>query len=256
MRTILAEFVPDVVFHLAGSSSVPESVAHPAQDLRANLVPTLGLLETFKNHASAALLVFASSAAVYGEPTYLPVDEEHPTRPTSPYGISKLCAERYVSLYAQLYGLRTVCVRLFSIYGPGHKKQVVYDLIQKLSGRDPEPLWGDGTQVRDLLYVSDAVSALMTVACQGHSNGAVYNICSGQGVSVLDLETELRSLLHNPASPGYRDCSRPGDPQRWIGSGARIHALGSYPKVSLQEGLSRTIDWVINSHAHSGAQSR
>jgi UDP-glucose 4-epimerase len=129
MRTMLDDFAPDVIFHLAGNSSVPQSLLHPARDLQSNLMPTLRLLENLKNRSSAPLLVFASSAAVYGEPSYVPVDEQHPTCPTSPYGVSKLRAEQYITVYSELYGIRAVLLRLFPVYGPGQRKQIVYDLM-------------------------------------------------------------------------------------------------------------------------------
>src|SRR5262245_46487198 len=150
----------DFIFHLAARAYAAGSVETPYLDFSANLGATLDLLERLRALRSSARLVFASSAAVYGHPAKLPIEEADVTVPVSPYGVSKLAAERYVAVYAQLYGLRAASLRLFSVYGPGQPKQVVYDLFRKLHHSPHELLvLGDGSQVRDLVFVADVVRA-------------------------------------------------------------------------------------------------
>src|SRR5207245_6312022 len=119
-----------------------------------------------------------------------------PTRPLSPYGVSKLAAERFVFVYAAIYGIRAVSVRLFSSYGPRQRKQVIYDLIIKVRSRSSSvPLVGDGTQVRDLIYVSDAVEGMLLVASRGLHDGSAYNLCSGVGITISKLAEEVSTML-------------------------------------------------------------
>jgi UDP-glucose 4-epimerase len=242
---------PHVIFHLAGYAYAAGSVDEPVCDMNGNLVSTFELLEALRSIRFSGLLVYASSAAVYGEPQSLPMTEEHPTHPISPYGVSKLAAERYVSVYSSLYHIPAVAVRSFSIYGPRQRKQVVYDLITKMRNHAPATLLGDGTQIRDLIYISDAVEAMLLTARRGLPDGSVYNLCSGMGTSIKQLAEEVSEILHVNTSIQFSGERRGGDPECWIGSSAKIESLGFTPEVSLSEGLRRTIDWHLK-YSHGG----
>jgi len=236
---------PEVIFHLAGNAYAAGSVVDPARDMLANLASTFRLLEALRALRFSGIFVFASSAAIYGEPRYLPVDENHPACPISPYGVSKLATERYVSVYATLYSVRAVSIRLFSLYGPRQRKQVVYDLITKLRGQDSRLLLGDGSQIRDLVYVSDAVEAMLMVSERGIHDGSVYNLCSGVGITIRQLAEEVSAMLDVHVPIQFSGEKRPGDPDCWIGSPAKLADLGLVPQMPLCDGLRRTIDWFL-----------
>lgn len=241
---VLSEKQYDYIFHLAANAYVPPSLERPDWDYEINLGSTFRLLEALRGMRWSGKLIYASSAAVYGDPVVMPICEDNPTTPISPYGVAKLAAERYVAVYSQLYGLRAASLRLFSVYGPRQRKQVVYDLIGKIR-RDPSKLfiYGDGTQVRDFNYVEDTVRAAIIVAERGTLRGEVYNVASGQECSIEELARTLCRVLGVRPQFVYSGAVRPGDTDRWIANIGRLKAIGYQASVSLEEGLRRVVHW-------------
>jgi UDP-glucose 4-epimerase len=244
-RHFLADEAPfDYIFHLAARAYAADSVNAPREDFTTNLVATVDLLDQLRALGRSTRLVFASSAAVYGNPAKLPVEESDITIPISPYGVSKLAAERYVAVYASLYGLSAASLRLFSVYGPYQTKQVVYDFFAKLrASPDKLIIYGDGTQVRDLVYVADVARAFMVVAAHGRADGFAYNVAGGVGVSTAELADQLISIQGADAAIVYTGANRPGDPERWLGSSDALAALGWTPRYNLRDGLRTTAAW-------------
>lgn len=229
------------VFHLAANSYIPPSVANPAFDFHANLQNSFALLEALRQTANAPGLVNVSSAAVYGNPVRLPIRETDPTIPIAPYGVSKLAAERYVAVYSLLYGLRAVSVRLFSIYGPRQRKQVVYDLFCKLQ-TNPKRLeiLGDGSQARDFTYVQDVVQALILVATAAPNHGEVYNVASGTTHTIAELAEACCRVSGLRPEIVYTGQIRPGDAERWTVDISLLRQLGFDPRTDLDTALSET----------------
>lgn len=235
----------DYLFHLAGRAYAADSVDAPAADFEANLSITLRILELLRASRPATHLVFASSAAVYGEPAKLPIEEGDPTVPVSPYGVAKLAAERYVAVYARLYGLAATSLRLFSVYGPRQRKQVVYDLLMRLRESPRElVVRGDGTQARDLVYVDDAATAFMVAGARGSREGAVYNVATGTATSIAELARLIVETQGLTAALRFTGAGRPGNPERWVGSSAALAALGWAPRQALRAGLEETARWL------------
>jgi UDP-glucose 4-epimerase len=239
----------DYVFHLAARAYAAASVQAPYDDFAANLWATVNLLELLRAESRPPHLVFASSAAVYGNPATLPIGEDAPLVPLSPYGVSKLAAERYVAVYAQLYGIPAASLRLFSVYGPGQRKQVVYDLFARLH-ESPQLLTvlGDGSQVRDLVFVGDVVRAFMVIAARGRRDGFAYNVASGVGTSTAELARRIVQIQGTAARIVFTGATRPGDPERWLGRCEALAALGAAPVTPLSEGLQLTADWFNQAH--------
>jgi UDP-glucose 4-epimerase len=234
----------DYIFHLAGHAYAASSVSDPLGDFTSNLVATIDLLEELRAVRYPGRLVFASSAAVYGNPIRVPIEASDSAVPISPYGVSKLAAERYVAVYARLYDLPAASLRLFSVYGPGQTKQVVYDLLTKLQASPRElHLLGDGTQVRDFVYVADVARAFIVVAVRGRRDGAVYNVASGIGTSTADLARTIVDLQGADAALTFAGAVRAGDPERWVGDNRDLAALGGAPRVTLRDGLRATAAW-------------
>jgi len=241
----------DAIFHLAGASYVPPSVDDPFSDLRNNAEVTLQVLEAVRNFSPTTRLVYTSSAAVYGNPEKLPISENHPLVPVSPYGVSKLAAESYVSLYARLHSLRTASLRLFSVYGPGQHKQVVFDLVAKLNVNPKElEVYGTGYEIRDFIYVDDVVSAAILVITQGDLRGEEYNVASGEGTSIHELVETILSVMEMRPQIHYTGHVRPGDALRWIADISRLSSVGFTPSVSLHEGTKRVVNWYIHQWSH------
>lgn len=234
----------DVVFHLAANSYIPPSVENPAYDYAANLESTFRLLEVLRTAERSPRLVNTSSAAVYGNPARRPIRESDPTVPISPYGVSKLAAERYVAVYSQLYALRCSSVRLFSVYGPRQRKQVVYDLLDRLSqNANRLEVIGDGTQERDFTYVEDVAAALIAVAECAPAKGEVFNVASGTSHSIAQLVDGLCEVLGSHPERAYTGSVRPGDADRWSVDTSTLRKLGYEARTPLLRGLENTREW-------------
>ena len=235
----------DAVFHLASTAYVPPSIDDPYFDFDNNAHGTIKLLEAMRcSDNGKSVFIVASSAAVYGDPMTLPIDEQAPLDPISPYGISKLTMERYVATYARHYGLRAASLRLFSAYGPRQRKQVVYDFIRKLARR-PEALeiLGDGRQERDLVFAEDVARAALEVSRSGKLEGEVYNVATGVSCTTLDLAHKVAAAMDLDPRLEYTGKVRAGDPDRWQADISRLQALGFQPAVDLDEGVRRTVAW-------------
>ncbi|OGO06383.1 MAG: hypothetical protein A2Y73_07930 [Chloroflexi bacterium RBG_13_56_8] len=232
------------VFHLAANAYIPISVENPVLDFQINLHNTLMLLEAMRGTASAPRLLNVSSAAVYGNPARLPIQETDPIMPISPYGVSKLAGERYAAVYSQIYGLRATSVRLFSVYGPRQRKQVVYDLLRKLR-TDPTRLevLGNGLQARDFAYVLDVVQAMMLVAAEAPAQGEVYNVASGTTYTIAELVSAWCKVCGLSPEVAYTGHIRPGDAEEWVVDITRLRQLGFKARTSLEEGLAIIEDW-------------
>jgi UDP-glucose 4-epimerase len=234
----------DAVFHMVGTGSVPRSLEHPLGDLTANAGAVLALLEQLRDLPRPPLLVYLSSAAVYGESIGGPMGEDHPLRPVSPYGISKYAGEQYVRLYRRLYGLPSVTARPFSVYGPGQRKLVVYDLLRRLeAGESPLEIRAPAEVARDLVYGPDAARAVTRLAQHAHGDGEVYNLSSGRAVTLRELAATLIEIGGFDAQVRFTGDLRPGDPLRWEGDPTRAAALGVECATSLRTGLAATIRW-------------
>lgn len=235
----------DAIFHLAGFVYSAYSVKTPALDFNQNLVATFNLLEAIRSSGFSGRLVYASTAAVYGEPRQVPIDEETATRPISPYGASKLAAEEYIRVFSQCYGFSSAIARLFSLYGPRQKKQVVFDILCKtLLSDEPIELFGDGCEMRDFVHVNDAARALLWLADRAEIGAPIFNICSAQGITIRDLATLIVTLAdRNPERIVFTGDRRSGDPIHWIGCNKKLLGTGFSLERSLSDGLLETLEW-------------
>lgn len=225
----------DVVFHLAAQVGTTDSIHNPHYDAVTNVQGTIMLLDSCRR-VGVRRLVYSSSAAVYGAPVYLPIDEKHPTLPSSPYGLSKLTAERYCLLYGELYNLSVVALRYFNVYGPRQMSTsyaaVIPLFINRVSQNLPLIVEGDGYQTRDFVHVQDVVRANL-LAATSHFDG-VLNIGSGRATSIR----ELAALIGGPNYPIEYVPPRVGDiPYSVAAIGAAYAAIGYTPSISLEHGI-------------------
>jgi UDP-glucose 4-epimerase len=237
----------DLIFHHAAYVSAPKSVVEPQECFDINVLGTMTLLEAARR-AGAAWVVLASSAAVYGEPDRLPLSETDPTRPLSPYGVSKLVNEAYASYYTQACGLPVTALRYFNVYGPRQSPASDYAaavpifLRRLLDGR-PALIYGDGSQTRDFVFIADLVRANLMMPGYPAAAGEVFNICGGQEISILDLASAMGRLLPDAPAIEYGP-PRQGDILRSVGSPAKASAIGFQAETSLEDGLRITADWL------------
>lgn len=238
----------DLVFHLAGESSVAGSFERPEVDLAGNAGTTVGLLNAVRRSGTEPLVLLASSAAVYGDPERLPMREDDPLRPISPYGCSKLVAEAYLAAFSRL-GVRGAVLRPFSVYGPGLARQVVFDVFRRLR-REPEriELFGEPSDSRDFLFVSDAVDATLAVASATSGAAEAYNVGSGTQTTIATLVAAMAGVAGAEPAVRFTGEVGPGMPRRWQADVSRLRSLGWEPRVPLEEGLRRTERWIADHH--------
>lgn len=230
----------DVIFHIAANASVPYSVEHPDYDFETNTIGTFNILRAAAE-ANLEKVVYASSAAVYGEPKYVPINEEHPLNPISPYGASKLAGEKIGFAFKETYGVNFVAIRIFNTYGPKQPRYVMYDFFKKLKNK-PEILsvLGSGNQIRDYCYIDDMIDAFRIVAEKGDS---IYNAAGGQSTFIRDLAEYMVSKISPKTKIEYGEESWKGDIEILRADISRLERLGFKTKYSLEEGLNKFITW-------------
>ncbi|MFA4701982.1 SDR family NAD(P)-dependent oxidoreductase [Pyrococcus kukulkanii] len=248
IKEILESHSVEVVFHLAANANVPYSVKHPEYDFETNAVGTFNILKASLD-TDVKKVIYASSAAVYGEPEYTPIDEKHPLNPISPYGASKLAGERLGFAYYKTYGLPFVAMRIFNTYGPRQRRYVMYDLIQKLK-RNPKELevLGTGEQVRDYCYVKDTVRAFILAAESSKSTGEAYNIAGGNPISIKELVDLILEVmgLKGITKVHYTGQSWKGDIKTLIADISKIKKdLGFKPKYALKDGIRDLLNYLL-----------
>jgi UDP-glucose 4-epimerase len=235
----------EVVFHQGAVPSVPRSVAEPERTHAVNATGTLGVLEASRK-AGVRRVVFASSSSAYGDTPQLPKVETMPPCPLSPYALQKYAAERYCQLYHRLYGLETVALRYFNVYGPRQDPASEYAAVIPrfvtacLAGRAPV-VFGDGEQTRDFTFVADAVAANLLAADAPSAPGEVVNVAGGRRVSLNQLLAEIRSLTGATLAARHEP-ARAGDVRDSLADLGRARELLGYaPRVDLRAGLAKTI---------------
>lgn len=245
----------DVVLHHAARRAVLRSVEDPLDTDRVNTAGTLHVLQAARD-AGASRVVIASSSSVYGGQGDAPARESDAPRPKSPYAVSKLAGEHYARVFAELYGLETVVLRYFNVYGPGQRPDAPYAaviplFIRALLAGETPLVEGDGLQSRDFTFVDDVVTAnLLALRAPAHqAQGHVYNIARGRAASVLDLLRELCAITGAPFAPAFAP-ARPGDVRRSLAGVERARAhLGFHAQTGLAEGLRQTVEWFRESSA-------
>ncbi|WP_248927316.1 NAD-dependent epimerase/dehydratase family protein [Paenibacillus hamazuiensis] len=244
LGAVFSGFKPEVVIHHAAQIDVQTSIKHPSLDAEINIVGTIKLLENCREHG-VRKIVYASSAAVYGTPEYLPVDEKHPLKPLSFYGISKHTPEHYIEAFAHLYGLDFTILRYANVYGirqdPKGEGGVVSIFVDKLLSGEKPVIFGSGEQTRDFIYVKDIVSA--NIAALDRGSRGLFNISRNEQTTVTELLRIMCRQLEKPFAPEYRP-PRPGDIEHSrLDNTAALRELAWSPKYSLQEGMQETCSY-------------
>ncbi len=234
----------DVVIHAAASAYIPHSVTNPLYDFRNNLDVTVNLLETVRCMSKRPKILLFSSAAVLGECKNI-MKESDPVSPISPYGVSKAGVELYGRVYSSVYNMKIGVVRLFPLYGPRQRKQVVYDLMQKLLSKERKlEVIGTGKERRDLFFVKDAVRAITKFVIKGDFSGAVTNVCSGNSVSIRRIAETLMEVSNIKKDIRYTKKLRRGDASTMVGSTKVLNSFFDTGNItSLSRGIELTWKW-------------
>lgn len=234
-----------LIVHLAGHADVKSSVEDPLHDFRLNMIGTINILESVRK--SKCSLTYPSTSSIFDLSKRKPLTENSLKNPTSPYGASKMGGEAYCKAYARSYGLDIKIVRLFSVYGPGMNRFLIYDIVKKLVNNPTQlTVFGDGMQIRDYLYISDVVRGIYFLACKGEI-GEDYNLASGNPLTVnevvdaiidnMDLGNvkieKTNKLIEGEVSVMYANIDK-------------ITSLGFVPEYSFEKGLKLTIESILN----------
>ena len=244
-NSLVSDVVSEVeyVFHQAAQAGVRTSVADPRKAHEINVNGTFNILEAARD-SDVHRVVNASSSSVYGKPEYLPYDEVHPNLPVSPYGASKVSAEQYVRVYNEVYGLPTVSLRYFTVYGPRMRPNMAFTnfVSRCLHGESPI-IFGDGQQTRDFTYVEDVMSANKRLLKTDSADGEIMNIGSSGRITIDELARVIRDEIDPAIEIRYEDV-REGDAKHThadVSKAARL--IGYEPSVPIREGARKFVDW-------------
>jgi nucleoside-diphosphate-sugar epimerase len=253
LEELFAQETFDAVVNASGSGNVSYSMTHPVIDFEANSLDTIRVLDTIRKYQPACRYIHISSAAVYGNPKQLPVREDASLAPMSPYGWHKLISEQLCQEYSSIYSLRIAIVRPFSVYGPGLRKQLFWDLHTKIkaASNNSIELFGTGSESRDFIHVRDLVAAIHLILEKGALRGEVYNAAAGIETTIREVVGIFVSALNSPVHYTFNGETRSGDPLNWKSSIAKLGALGFNTRYSLPQGLQEVATWLTQDSTHS-----
>lgn len=232
----------DLFVHCAGGASVGASMADPAADFRETVPPTLELFELIRRHQPQATVILLSSAAVYGAHAQLPIVETAAPAPISPYGLHKRLCEEIARFYGASYGTRGIILRLFSVYGAGLRRQLLWDAANK-ARRGERTFAGTGREVRDWVHVDDACGLIIAAATAATPEVPIVNGGSGTGVTVRDVVARLYAELGITGDVEFTGAARAGDPPGYVADASRARALGWTPAWTLERGVADYARW-------------
>jgi len=240
----------DYVLHQAALPSVPRSVKDPLSSNQANVVGTLNILLAARD-AGVKRVIYASSSSVYGDSPLLPKKEDLNPAPLSPYAVSKLTGEYYCQVFYSVYGLETVVLRYFNVFGPHQDPTSLYaavipKFIQAMLKGEAPTIYGDGEQSRDFTYVDNVVQANILALETKDAAGKILNIACGERTKISGLVSSLNKILGSKIKPSFAP-PRPGDVKHSVASiSLAKKVLGYQPQISIEEGLERTVEWHKN----------
>lgn len=234
----------DVCINASGSAHVGFSFENPSVDFELNVVNVQKILVAIRDYNSHCKFVNFSSAAVYGNPDFLPITENSNCKPLSPYGFHKLQSELLLTEYHNFFGLRTCSLRVFSAYGPGLKKQLFWDLYQKAKQSEMVTLFGSGSETRDFIYIQDLLQIINLVIENSPFQGSVYNAASNLEVTIADAAGIFLKEFSQKRQLAFNGEIKVGDPTNWLADTKSLEAFGFKPQFQLSLGVKRYVEWL------------
>ena len=244
---VIQKIKPDVLNHHAAQMDVRHSVEDPLFDARVNILGFLNLLEACKKAGTDRVIFASSGGAIYGDEEPIPADEDHPKKPMSPYGVSKMTGELYLAYYSMAFGMRYVALRYANVYGPRQSTKgeagVVAIFISQLLAGKPPTINGDGKQTRDYVFVGDVVRANVAALETRHVGG--INIGTGRETDVVTLWRMLQQRAHSKVEAVYGPPKAGEQMRSSLENGLALRVLNWRPELGLEEGLTQTIDYYL-----------
>lgn len=244
-RSIFEKEQFDVCINCSGAASVPDSIVHPLRDYNLNTVNVFKMLDAIRTYQPKCKFINLSSAAVYGNPVILPIQENSVASPLSPYGVHKLQSEQICNEFFLFFGIPTCSLRIFSAYGEGLKKQLFWDLYMKTKEQKNISLYGTGKESRDFIYILDLIIAIELIAIRASFHGEVINIANGEEVLIEDCVAQFYNNFDTPIDYQFSGQGRVGDPNNWIADITTLKSLGYERKYSLKKGLENYYKWIL-----------
>lgn len=233
----------DFCINAAGSGNVLYSMQHPLIDFEANTLDVIRILDSIRKLAPKCRYLHISSAAVYGNPDILPIMESAISKPMSPYGWHKLMSETICREYYNIFGIRTVIIRPFSVYGDGLKKQLLWDICKRLHSENSIELFGTGTESRDFIHVSDLVNLILILINKGTFCADIFNAASGVETTIGTIAQYFEAFYKGKKKISFSGQTRTGDPNNWRADISLISELGFKCEKPLESGIREYIDW-------------
>ena len=233
----------DVCINAAGSGNVAYSVDNPVIDFEANTLDVMRMLDALRKYMPQCKYIHISSAAVYGNPDTLPIKELAALQPISPYGFHKMMSEIVCKEYQQLYHLNIAIIRPFSIYGNGLRKQLLWDICNKLSNDNAITLFGNGNETRDFIHITDFVLLVEKIILSGNFNGEIYNAASGKQMKIKEVAAIFEKSFGTDKTIYFNGSIKQADPSNWQADITKIKELGYKPSANFNDCVNAYITW-------------
>lgn len=234
----------DVCVNCSGAANVPFSLEKPLNDFQLNTVNVFKILDAIRRFNPECKYINMSSAAVYGNPDSLPIDENTTIKPVSPYGIHKEMAEMICEEFYRFWNIKTACIRIFSAYGPGLKKQLLWDLSQKNKNNQNIELFGTGEETRDFIYIDDLIQLIKCVIEKSEFKGDIINAANGEQIKILTVAQMVRDSFDSDKPISFTGSNRKGDPLYWEADISKAKLMGYSQKIKINEGIIHYIKWL------------
>jgi UDP-glucose 4-epimerase len=231
----------DLCINAAGSGNVAYSVENPLIDFEANALDVIKILDAIRVYSPSCKYIHISSAAVYGNPTKLPIAENDILQPISPYGFHKLISETICKEYASLYKIPIAILRPFSIFGNGLRKQLLWDLCHKMNTSTNVALFGTGDESRDFIHIADFVQAVNCIIGNSDFNCSIYNLASGKEVTIKQVATVFEKYYNKKIS--FNGITKAGDPLNWRADVSALKAIGFEQSVNFETAIVEYMNW-------------
>jgi UDP-glucose 4-epimerase len=243
-HTVFQEQSFNICINCSGAASVPDSLQHPMRDYSLNAMNVFKLLDAIRIFQPTCKFINLSSAAVYGNPVTLPINEALVPAPVSPYGFHKRMSEQICEEFFRFFGIATCSLRIFSAYGEGLKKQLFWDLFQKAKSGQPISLFGTGRESRDFIYIDDLVQAIYLIAQHAEFKGQSINVANGHEVFIEDCVDTFYNFFDTPVQYKFMGQARAGDPNNWVADISTLKNIGYTQQYHLAAGLKKYYEWI------------